>query len=101
MGYQIARAVLAAHDPRISSNAFVVLTRMAWAAMDKPTNEQPAAEYWGGWEYLGMSWADRDSEAVRSIVTRALRELVAKGYVKPMGQARKGQRQRYAITIDY
>lgn len=103
MGYQLARAVAGVLSPPLSANAIVVLNRMAWAVMDKPTKTQPAAEYWAGWEYLGMTWAamGRDPEAVRTIVTRALRELVAKGYIKPLDTARKGKRQRYAITLDY
>ena len=102
MGYRIAQACAAVTSPPLSANAQVVLNRMAWAVMDKPTKDQPAAEYWAGWEYLGMTLAHgKDTEAVRSVVMRALRELVAKGYVKPLGIAHKGKRQHYAITIDY
>lgn len=103
MGYRIAQAVVGVHEPPLSANAFWVLTRMAWAVMDKPTQGQPAAEYWAGWEYLAMPWLamGRDHETARTVVKRAMRELVTKGYVKPLGVARRGQRQRYAITIDY
>lgn len=103
MGYRIARAVNATHGPPLTANAIVVLTRMAWATLDKPQDDKPAAEYWAGWEYLAMPWDDgtRTAHATRLIVTRALTELAAKGYIKPLDVAHKGKRQHYQITVTY
>lgn len=102
MGYRLARVCTFANDPPLSPNARLVLIRMAWATLDKPQGDKPSGEYWAGWEYLGMSWDDgtRKPSAVKQVVMRALAELIAKGYVKPVGQAHLGQRQHYQISVD-
>jgi hypothetical protein len=101
MGQRIARAVALDTAP-LSDRARLVLIRMSWAVLDKPSGEQAAAEYWRGWEWLGLPWDDgRSPDAVNTIVKRAVRELVSKGYLKPIGETAKGRRQHYVITIDY
>lgn len=102
MGYRVAKVCALETTTPITPYAYVVLNRMAWAVLDKAQNGTPAAEYWGGWEWLGLPFQDeRTNEAVRHIVMRSLRELNAKGLIKPLGSAHRGQRQHYRILVDY
>ena len=102
MGYRYARAATLAIEPRISDRARIVLGRMAWHVLDNPQGDKPAGEYWAGWEYLAMPWDDgtRTAGTLKNLVGRALVELVRAGYIKPLGAAHLGSRQRYAITLD-
>jgi hypothetical protein len=99
MGYRIAKACMLATSPPLSPNARVVLERMAWATLDAPQGDKPAATYWRGWEYLALPFGEPIDQAARRKVTRAITELVGKGYVKPLDVAHRGQRQSYLITV--
>lgn len=101
MGYRVAKACTLTNDPPISDRARIILIRMGWAVLDKPSPNNAAAEYWGGWEYLSLSWPGLNTEARKRLVMRALAELVANGYLKPLGVAHLGQRQHYVITVDW
>lgn len=102
MGYRLAKAATLNNDPPLSDRARLVLIRMAWVALDKSAGDQPAAEYWGGWEYLTLPWDDgtRTPDAVKRLAMRALAELATKGYIKPTGTAHLGRRQRYALMLN-
>jgi len=71
--------------------------------LDRAQGDKPAATYWGGWEYLALGFDDGEltEHGMRTRVTRAIRELVAKGYVKRLGTPKRGERQTYEITVDY
>lgn len=101
MGRRLTWACVLIVDPTLSDRARITLIRMATAVLDKPSGEQAAAEYWRGWEWLALPWDDgeRTTAALKSIVMRALAELVAKGYVKTTVDAHHGERQRYVITV--
>lgn len=101
MGNRVMRAVALDTTP-MSDRARCVLFRMAVSVLDTESNGQAAAEYWRGWQWLAMPWADTlDDAAQRRAVQRALAELNALGMVKTTGNAHRGQRQRYVITIPY
>lgn len=102
MGYRLAKACTFKHAP-ISANARVVLIIMAWHALDNDTKTRPAATYFGGWEALGL-WMDdgeRNPDAIRRQVTRALTELSRHGLIKATSTTGRRQRQVYQITVPY
>jgi hypothetical protein len=112
MGAELAKLAALVHRD-LDGNAFKVLNRMAWTALDKPKDGRPPRLYFGGWEPLAHAMGhdvppdDRapDSRRVRkklaSYVATAMSKLVRAGAVEPIGgKARAGHRQTYRLTFD-
>lgn len=112
MGAELAKLVMHSHAG-LSGNAFKVLTRMAWTALDRPSGDgRPARLYFGGWEplaiALGNDVPDASDPAARGrrkklqdYVGRALQEIERAGAIKRLEDHPKaGRRQTFELTLD-
>lgn len=101
MGLYLTRACAQTVLP-MSDRARIVLVRMASMTLDRSTKDQPARTYFGGWEWLSLPWDDgtRTPAALKQIVARAIRELVERGYVKAITDARHRSTQHYVVMVD-
>jgi len=106
MGWNLTKACVLTTLP-MSDRARLVLVRMSLRTYDQqPKRSRSGLEpdvYYGGWDWLGLLWDDgiRTPEARHQIVKRAVRELVERGYVKPIEPATKGHRAAYRVLVDY
>lgn len=103
MGISLVNQALFYAAPKISDRAFRVLMRMAATALDKPSDGQPAATFFGGVEMLTMvlrsGRAEKDDSAPR-IVRYAVAELIEAGLIECVEKPRKGHRPVYRLTLD-
>ena len=85
--------------PGLSPRARVVLFVMALHALDTGSRDNPPAVYWGGWQRLGVALGYTVWDAKAELaVARAVRELVAAGYVKVEGHG-FGYRTAYRLLV--
>lgn len=103
MGVQLANVAVARWAPHVSDRAFRVLMRMSLTALDKPSNGQQAAVYFGGVELLVMTLRPGrggGEESLYRTVRKALNELVKLGAIESMERGRRGHRAVYRLTLD-
>lgn len=103
MGVQLTAAALATWAPHVSDRAFRVLIRMSATALDKPSNGQPAGQYFGGMDLLAMTLRPErggTKESAHRTVRRALTELVKVGAIESVERGRRGARAVYKLTLD-
>lgn len=99
MGVQLANVAVIRWAPVISDRAFRVLIRMALVALDKPSNGQPAGQYFGGIALLSMTLRGGGDPSHRT-TRRALSELVQVGAIESLERGKKGTRAVYKLTLD-
>lgn len=98
VGYSLSVEVsslgMAGRLVELTPAAIACLRCMALVARDKASQAEPAHVYFAGWEYLARAGLGYDvyDNAAEQAVTRAVRQLVAAGLVKPVGR-RHGMRQ--------
>lgn len=99
MGVQLANVAIIRWAPVISDRAFRVLMRMSLTALDKPSNGQPAAHYFGGLDLLSMTLRGGGDPTHRT-TRRALSELVSVGAIESAQKGKRGARAVYRLTLD-
>lgn len=100
MGATLVGKVLT-HWTHITDRAFRVLVRMAVTALDKPTDDTPAATYFAGRELLAMSLRG-EGGTVQSryrIVARVIAELIEAGAIERTDSGRTGHNAVYRLTL--
>jgi hypothetical protein len=97
-------AVLVAAQLGLGGPATRLLLHMALECFDEDRDDQPQRRYFAGRESsaiaLGYLAPDNASEAARSAVKRALRELVATGVVSRIRSGGRGQTSEYELNLD-
>ena len=104
MGAQIAKAAWRAGlaDRGLTDRARLALDHMCWLARDTPSEEQPAAEYWGGHVSIGMALLGLEKGGTKSgqnAVRLAVAELLAAGLIEKIEGGTGRHRTRYRILI--
>ena len=97
-------AVLVAAQLGLGGPATRLLLHMALECFDEDRDEQPQRRYFAGRESsaiaLGYLAPDNGSEAARSAVKRALRELIGAGAVSRIRSGGRGQTSEYLLNVD-
>lgn len=97
-------AVLVAAQLGLGGPASRLLLHMALECFDEDRDDQAQRRYFAGRESsaiaLGYLAPDNGSEAARSAVKRALRELVATGAVSRIRSGGRGQTSEYELNVD-
>lgn len=88
LGNDVRVAALSGRLAGLTPTAILCLHVMAQVALDKPTKTEPARIYFAGWEYLALAGLGREEydAAAEKTVERAVRQLVERGLVKPVGR---------------
>lgn len=97
-------AVLVAAQLGLGGPATRLLLHMALESFDEDRDDQAQRRYFAGRDSsaiaLGYLAPDNGSEAARSAVKRALRELVATGAVSRIRSGGRGQTSEYELNVD-
>lgn len=108
MGAMLVTQALSPAWAHLSDTARLVLIAMCQTAKDRPTEHQPAGQYFGGhgWLVLVLTGRDPVGEWLQSTdyrsakrrVARAVRELLDAGAIDLLQSAHRGRQAVYAVT---